>query len=254
MTSRRLTVLIHGDSGHGKSWLLNTAPGPRLLLDPEGRSEYLADPRDPTGMTPQHIVEWDPRQPVPEQSKDADTVTVVNVQRFEDLQLAYAWLASGQHPFASLLVDSLTECQQRAIDYIANTRPMETQDWGTLLRELEALVRKMRDLRKHPTNPLWVVAFSAGSQEKNGKQRPLLQGQLSLKVAYHFDVVGYIARGIDETTGEEIRNLHIKPFGQIEAKDNTHVLSRHYGSPIRNPNLTDMLYALNPQPVESASA
>lgn len=247
--SRRLTALIHGDSGHGKSWLLNTAPGPRLLLDAEGRAEYLADPRDPSGLTPQALVQWDPRTQIPAESADPHTVTVVDVQKFEDAQVAYTWLASGQHPWNSVLVDSITELQQRAMDYITGTRQAEQQDWGTLLRELEAWVRKLRDLRNHPTKPLWAVVLSAGTQAKNNKQRALLQGQLSLKIPYHLDVVGFLERGLDPATGQEVRTLHVKPYGPYEAKDNTHVLSAHYGASIPNPNLSEMLRILNPAPV-----
>lgn len=244
--ARRLTALIHGDSGHGKSWLLNTAPTPKLYLDAEGRAEYLADPRDPSGMTPQAQVLWDPRTQLPAEAADPNVVTVVDVQKFEDAQLAYQWLASGQHPWNSVLVDSLTELQQRAMDYITGTRQAEQQDWGQLLRDLEAWVRKLRDLRNHPVKPLWAVVLAAGSQAKNNKQRALLQGQLSLKIAYHVDLVGYLERRLDPTTGVEVRDLHIKPYGPYDAKDNTHVLSAHYGSPIVNPNLSEMLRVLNP--------
>ena len=51
-----LTMLIHGDAGTGKSWLGNTVPAPRLILDAEGRSIYL-----PGGPK----VTWDPREQAP---------------------------------------------------------------------------------------------------------------------------------------------------------------------------------------------
>lgn len=235
MTDRRLTLLVHGDSGHGKSWLGDTAPGPRLLLDVEGRSDY----------TPSGKVLWNPREPIPAESDDPNMTTVVDVQDFGVVDLAYQWLASGQHPFNSVVVDSITELQQRKMDTIAGVQQPQTQHWGALLREMEAFVRRLRDLRKNPIKPLWAVVLIAGSQEKNGKQRAFLQGQLGVKIAYHMDVVGYLVRGQDPHTGEEVRQLHIKPFGQIEAKDNTHLLSQHYGAAIPDPNITAMLRVLN---------
>ena len=33
-----LTSVIHGYSGVGKSWLLDTMPPPRLIMDAEGRA------------------------------------------------------------------------------------------------------------------------------------------------------------------------------------------------------------------------
>lgn len=44
--------MIHGETGAGKSWLANSAPGPRLVLDAEGRADYLHDTiADPSGKT-----------------------------------------------------------------------------------------------------------------------------------------------------------------------------------------------------------
>ena len=235
MTDRRLTMLIHGDSGHGKSWLADTAPGPRLILDAEGRADY----------TPSNKIMWDPRTAPPEVGPD-DSV-VVDVQSFDTAQMAYTWLASGKHPFNSVIVDSITELQQRVLDAVTGSPSIQpqTQHWGTLLREMESFVRKLRDLRKHPVKPLWAVVLVAGSQEKNNKQRPFLQGQLGIKIAYHMDVVGYLVRQQGDD-GQEQRVLHIKPFGFIEAKDNTHILSQQYGGTIINPDVTDMLNVLNP--------
>lgn len=237
MSARRLTLMIHGDAGHGKSWLADTAPGPRLLLDAEGRADY----------TPSRKVEWDPRQSPPADLGPDDTA-VVDVQDFDTVRLAYQWLASGQHPFKSLIVDSITELQQRVMDSVTGSPTIqpELQHWGNVLREMETLIRRMRDLRKHKTNPLWAFVVTAGTKERNAKQRALLQGQLADRVAYHFDVVGYLTRTL-AGDGDEQRLLHIKPYGPIEAKDNTDLLSRHYGSAIANPNVEQMLLVLNPE-------
>lgn len=248
MTARRLTALIHGEPGSGKSWLINSAPKPLLLLDSEGRAEYLADlVADPTGATPQPIVYWNPRDPIPEESSGDNVVTVVNVQEFGDLERAYKWLASGTHPFRAVAVDSITETQQRLIDKVAGSDQMRLQDWGTVLRELEKFIRNLRDLRAHPTNPLWAVVVSAGTHDKDEKNRPMLQGQISLKIAHHFDVVGYMFKHRDPTTGEKQRHLMIDGYVEdVQAKDNTHVLSSHYGDVIINPDISAMLRVLNP--------
>lgn len=241
--TKRLTIFIHGESGSGKSWLANTAPGPRLLLDAEGRAEYLK--ADPATRTPQRIVEWDPRNPIPEESKDPSVLTVVNVQEWTDITLPYQWLQKGDHPFRSVIIDSITEVQQRLIDKVASTSQMTQNQWGEVLRELEASIRRFRDLRKHRTNPLLAVVVVSGTQEKEGMNRPMLQGKISSKSAYHFDVVGYLGKRI---TAEGIRQRYLLIDGFVDgfvAKDNTDDLVHHYGDTIIDPNISDMLRVLN---------
>ena len=244
--SKRLTIFIHGESGAGKSWLANTAPGPRLLLDAEGRAEYLKS--DPVTRAAQRIVTWDPREAIPAESADPAVLTVVNVQDFTDITLPYQWLAKGDHPFNSVIIDSLTEVQQRLIDKVASTSQMQHNQWGEVLRELESYIRKFRDLRKHKTNPLWAVVVVSGSQIKDGKQRPMLQGQVATKAPYHFDVVGYLGKRLTAEGAKE-RFLLIDGFiDGFVAKDNTDDLVFHYGDTIINPNISDMLAVLNTEP------
>lgn len=244
----RLTSLIHGDAGTGKSWIVYSAPGPRLVLDAEGRGLYLPGPK----------VWWDPRQPPPTTLENGapintDTSVIVDVREYGDWERAYQWLAAGGHYFRSVGLDSLTEIQQRCIDHIAGTNQMQTADWGALLRDMDNLVRKMRDLRTHPTTPIDALVVVAGSHEKNGKQRPMLQGSMSGRVAFHFDLVGYLSLALTGD-GQEYRSLLIKPIGLFEAKDNTDLLSRKYGHSIINPDISQMLDVLNtePEPQETA--
>lgn len=236
----KLTMLVHGDAGTGKSWIGASAPGPRLVLDGEGRGLYY----------PTSKVWWDPRQPLPTTLADGspittDTSVIVDVREFGDFHRAYQWLASGQHYFESVVLDSLTELQQRCIDHIAGTHQMQTQDWGSLLRDMDKLVRDMRDLRTHPVKPIQALVVIALSHERNGKQRPMLQGSLSNKVAGHFDVVGYLSLAYDVASNQEQRQLLIRPIGLFEAKDNTDLLTRAYGHIITNPNVTEMLGVMN---------
>ena len=250
--TKRLTIFIHGESGSGKSWLANNAPGPRLLLDAEGRAEYLKS--DPALRTPQKIVEWDPRTPIPAESADPAVLTVVNVQTFTDITLPYQWLAKGEHPFNSVIIDSITEVQQRLIDEVASTSQMQHNQWGEVLRKLEATIRNYRDLRKNKVRPLWAVVVVGGSQDKDGKQRPMLQGQIAIRAPYHFDVVGYLGKRFTAEGGRE-RYLLIDGFAVgFVAKDNTDDLVFHYGDTIINPNISDMLAVLNTEPQTTTEA
>lgn len=232
---KTLTVLAQGDSGAGKSWLADSAPKPLLLLDAEGRSEH----------TPSRKITWDPHEPPPEASPDWDTA-VVNILTYQDLDLPIQWLQSGKHPFRSVAVDSVTELQARLIDKLVGLMQMDQQDWGEALRTLEGDVRKFRDLRKNPVRPIEALIMLTGAAERNGKQRPMLQGQLASKLAYHFDVVGYLQWAVAEN-GDFVRQFLIHPAiaPDKQVKDDTHVLSQHYGPFIINPDISAMLDVLN---------
>ncbi len=210
-----LTMLLHGESGVGKSTTADTVPSPRLILDAEGRAKYT--PSGPKIM-------WDPRVSGPPAANGWRTC-IVPVVDFETVGLVYAWLASGQHPFRSVVVDSLMEMQKRAIDNIAGVEQMKTQDWGEVLRKLETQVRSMRDLTIVEANPVEVVVFIVGSTiDDTGKTRPLLQGQLKNTVPYYLDVVGYQYTEVDVVSGALSRKLLTQPTPGFVAKDGTGVL------------------------------
>lgn len=238
---KRLTCLIHADTGQGKSWLGDTAPGPRLLLDAEGRAEYTLSPK----------VYWNPREPLPTAFPDGspihtDTTVVVNVLDFATFEQVYSWLASGQHYFRSVIIDSLTELQQRCMDAIVGVNEQaKTQHWGELLRKIDRTVRDYRDLRVNPVKPLDALVIIAGSHMKDGKWRPMLQGAMSGKVGFHFDLLGYLHTQL--TAEQQVsRQLVITPYYELyQAKDNTDILSRTYGFSVPNPNITEMLAVLN---------
>lgn len=156
------------------------------------------------------------------------------------LTAVYSWLRSGQHPFVSVLIDSLMEIQKRTIDEIAGVNQLQTQDWGTLLRRLEHLVRSYRDLTMLADNLVSVVVFTVGSAEYDGKYEPLLQGALRRTLPYYFDVVGYLFVTQDEA-GNSTRQLLIHPHQNFIAKDGTGKLP---GPTIASPNLTSLVEVL----------
>lgn len=160
---------------------------------------------------------WDPRTAPP---ADAETV-VVPVRELSTIQQTYQWLNSGQHPFRSVVIDSLTEAQKRAADEIAGTALMKTQDWGTLLRKMDALVRAFRDLKMHPANPLECIVFVCASRtDENGTVRPFLQGQMAITLPGFVDVVAHLGITIAED-GALRRVATFQPVPGVAAKDRT---------------------------------
>jgi hypothetical protein len=173
----------------GKSWLSDTSPAPRLVLDAEGGNG--------TTWTPSRKVIWNPTTERPPEADGTWDTCIVHVRAFTDVQRAYEWLNSGQHPFRSCTIDSVSETQQRAVDEIAGVEQMRERDWGELLRKMNKLIRDFRDLVNHPTNPLDVMIFIAMTRDVNGVKKPYVQGQLATILPYQVDVVGYLQRTPD---------------------------------------------------------
>jgi len=177
--------------------------------------------------------------------EEVEWVTCIVLARdFSLMSLAYDWLNSGQHPFRSVVVDSLTELQKRAIDQTSGIEQPNQQDWGTVLRVMEDQVRKLRDLLYHPTRPLECVMLIALTHYRDGKFRPFVKGQLELTLPGFIDVVGYLYVQTD-ADGNLARQMLIAPLGDLDAKDRTNALTVHYGPTIQNPDLEQMLQVID---------
>lgn len=224
--NKTLSAVIHAESGSGKSWLADTGPKPALVLDAEGGSRFTRSRKKL----------WNPLTEAPPEVDGTWDTAVVFVHNYSTMTTVHQWLASGQHPFRSLSVDSLTEIQKRCLDDIAGTDQPVQQDWGALLRHMEDLVRKLRDLAFHPTRPLDSVVILALTHLRDGRFRPMVKGQLELTLPGFVDLVGYLYPESDQS-GQLQRKLLVQPLGQFLAKDRTDFLTERYGPvlPIRNP-------------------
>jgi hypothetical protein len=237
---RRVSVVVHGSWGTGKSWLADTAPGPRLVLDAEGG--YLD--------TPSPKVVWDPRQPPPT-DLDRDTTVLVDVTSWEAVVYTMQHLLRGGHPFESVIVDSFTELQKTLKDKLGKGPDalFDQQAWGKLLAHMELFVRQLRDLtRQSATHPVNVVVV-CGTDSEAIKKTFLLQGGLRKSLAGFVDLVGYLFPGRTET-GEEIRVLQISPTEAIEAKCRLHrVKVAHPEGFIVEPTIRDIIRLTNTEEV-----
>jgi hypothetical protein len=179
---RTFSILVHGSAKIGKTTFVATVPKPALVFDAEGGWKFL----------PLRRAYWDPLQYAPPEPGDWD-ICIVSVNSFDTVRVAYQYLLSGQHPFRSIVVDSVTEVQRRCKQsLVAVDKMMEIRDWGRLLDLMDGIIRGMRDLTLHPTRPVEVVAFVAESRMQDNKWRPYMQGQIQTSLPYWMDVVGYI--------------------------------------------------------------
>lgn len=208
---RALTILVHGASKAGKSSFSVTCPAPRLYMDVESASRFLAIRRR----------EWDPAKEAPPEPDGTWDTAVVATRDWGTVERAYQWLASGQHPFRSLIIDSISELQQRYLEKETGRQQPTMQQWGSTFRIVSGLVRDIRDLTQHPTKPMECVVMTAMTRQMDGMWRPWVQGQLQTVLPYLLDVVGYlwVDQEVNELTGEavEVRKILTRRTGQFEA-------------------------------------
>lgn len=205
------SALIFGPSKAGKTFFLASGPKPVLILDAEGGTRFL----------PSKKVVWSNTMSEPPEYDGSWEVCVVYVRDFSTLDNVYGWLHAGKHPFRTVAIDSISEAQQRCVDSIAGVKQMVTQDWGTLLRKISALIRNYRDLLIHPFNPLDCVAFTAMERvTTEGVHAPYLQGQIASVISYYVDLALYL-RAEPDDTGQIERKLLTKPHPLFLAGDRT---------------------------------
>jgi hypothetical protein len=210
---RSLTVMVYGESKVGKSTFAVTAPYPRLMLDVEGGHRFL----------PIVVKYWDPLREEPPVADGTWDTCVVQVRNYDDVIKAYQWLQSGKHQFKSLIIDSISELQVKCMDSIAGSEQMKMQQWGELLRHMGGLLRDLRDLTMHATNPLEAVVLTAMARTgQDGRYRPYLQGQLAIQAPYFYDILGGIT--IEEVPNPDpmqspykVRKMYVERTAQYEA-------------------------------------
>jgi hypothetical protein len=183
------------------------------MLDVEGGHRFL----------PIVAKYWDPLREEPPIADGTWDTVVVTVRDYDTVLKAYQWLQLGNHHFKSLIIDSISELQVKCIDNIAGSEQMKMQQWGELLRHMGGLLRDLRDLTMHPTNPLEAVVLTAMSQvTQDGRHRPFLQGQLKIMAPYFYDILGAIT--IEEFPNQDplgapykVRRLYVERTKEYEA-------------------------------------
>jgi len=223
-----LNLIVYSPPKSGKSWLGDTAPAPRVVLDAEAGSRF----------TPSKKITWQPVSDPPPVADGSWDTAIVPVRAFKDVTKCFEWLNSGRHPFRSVIIDSISEVQQRIVDDIAGTNQMKTTDWGNLLRVGSDVVRKFRDLVTNPVKPLDAVVFIAmASQRPDGTWFPYMQGRLGTTLPYYVDLVGYLAN-VPRDDGTIIRRLVI---GNVPGYETGERVGGRLGHYIDDPNVSHML-------------
>lgn len=229
MTGRKICALFYGRAKTGKSTLCDSSPGPRLILDAEMGSDFLDS---------EQII-WDVEggQEVPK-GLEEDTSVVVYVHEYTTLRKVYEILDTGDHEFETVIIDSVTEIQQRCLDDKVGTNQMKLQDWGEIKRQMSLDIRNFRDLKAHPKKAVNVifVATLEESTSPDGSVRlvPYMQGSVSKELPYVVDLVGllYIDREDNVT-----RKLYVGSRSDTDTGDRT----GHLPDEISSPDVFDIL-------------
>lgn len=233
-----ISLIVYGPPKSGKSWLGDTTPPPRLVLDAEGGSRF----------TPSRKVRWNPAAEAPPEYDGTWDSCLVPVNTYQSVRQAYDWLYSGRHPFNSVVIDSISETQQRCVDDIAGANQMTTPDWGTLLRTVSTLVRGYRDLITHAVRPLSAVMFIAMMDENSFPRRPLMQGKMGSMMPYYVDLCGYLGT-YNREDGTPFRRMIISNTPEYVAGER---VGGRLGSYIDEPDVSRMLTTITGLPAQPA--
>lgn len=125
-------------------------------------------------------------------------INIIDIKEWYDLFEAYKYLASGKHPFKTIVLDSLNEAQKMAMRYTLETfthikrsydsMPSES-DWGKMLFDFDVMVRKFKDL---PYNVV-VTSLNMPKTFATDMVAPMLDGKKTVRnLVPQFDIVGYI--------------------------------------------------------------
>lgn len=236
----KLLALIYGDSKTGKSFFANGAPGPRLVLDAEGGTRFLKGKKK--------IWNFEAGEAIPSDI-DEDTSVIVYLRKYKTIEKIYELLDGGDHPFESVILDSISEIQQRCIDEAkekmqkekgTDSETLRVQDWGTVLSKVLKKIRDFRDLSFHERKSINVIslAMSKGEIRSDGVEThsPLMQGRIGDALSFHFDVVGYLFVAPDEN-GVQERYMQFAKSDKLETGDRTSTLP----DLMKEPSVTKMI-------------
>ncbi len=184
-------LLVYGQSGAGKTSLIQTLPRP-LIISAEGGLLSIAD---------------------------AD-LPYVEVSSIETLREVYTWLTKSDEAkaFESVTLDSISEIAEVVLSAEKAATKDPRKAYGEMQDVMASLIRSFRDL---PGKHVYFSAKLEKSQDEMGRilYAPSMPGQkLGQLLPYYFDEV-LALRVEKDAAGEPLRTLQAQPDGLWAAKD-----------------------------------
>lgn len=167
---RSRSWVIHGRAGSGKTTLASTFPGPILLLDVKDEgTDSIADVKNLDVM---EITEW------------------------QDLEDVYWHLVKNPGKYKTLVIDTVTQMQQMAVEEIGNRKKlggkslgdwgsMTKGDWGDIASKMKTWISYYRDL---PMEVIFLAqerVFNNEDDDATGMLDPEVGPRLSPSVMSH---------------------------------------------------------------------
>ena len=194
-TDHFLKALIFAPLGYGKTRFAGTAQldkrtSPILVLDYEAGTTVLK------GIQPE----------VQRISMKRDTA----METWALFDQIYTELASGNHPYKTVVIDSLSELYQLALltrtempgRTAARIDHLDQDDYGVVGLNIRKLVRKFRDLPMHVI--MTCMAMEEVDVLRGAVKRPALSTSLRVDVPGMFHVVGYLSK-VELKEGDKTR-------------------------------------------------
>ena len=229
--SEYLTLLVYGNSKAGKTWLGASSPKPILTLDAEAGGMRFV---------PGRKITWDGWSEPP-QAGDWD-ICIVDTVDVDTANRALDWVMTGKTPFKSIVIDSISELQDRIVRSLKaqNGGDMRFQEWGKLLDMATDLAVKGRDVCA-AVDTIEALVVIAGMESVNGQKYPMLQGKLRQKLPYKLD-----AHGMLQVTTDDNGNLR-RVLQLVDTKDASG--GARLGGLLNDwewdPNVTELLQKMN---------
>lgn len=241
-TDYNLKFLGYGDPGVGKTTLMASAvncPAMQkvLLVNIEGGIMSVIEAEE-AGLQ--------------------DTPDVIELGAFKELQQILWYLRNEDHPYRTLIIDSLSELAQKNLDIIVETETARNskrngdvdnvwlEDYGKSTQQMRRTIREFRDLPMH----VLFTCHAASSKDQHGVEQvfPALTPKLRTSVLGYMDVVGFMYTTFEEPKeeGEDpvmVRKLLTRPYGKWIAKDRSP--GGRLGMTMTNPTMTSMLDRIN---------
>lgn len=189
MAEESLSILAYGPAGGGKTTLGLTGPKPLLLLDAETASRFIPKSRKVT---------WDPMKDKPPVYDGTWEICVVKIKGWNVAQKTLEYIRSDNHPFRTVMIDSISEIQIKAKEQIKGNKAFQLQDWGVLSQNMGAFLRELRDISASDTSKIQMTyLISTAKDYVQGENqprvwKPFLEGATAQIVPYLFDMTAYI--------------------------------------------------------------
>ena len=217
-----IKALIFGDSGAGKSYLSATAPNPLILLtEMNGQASIAAS------------------------NPKADIIHIESANMLAAVLRDIDENPEDYKKYDSVIIDSLTETQRLLKDRIlsrkSNGSGFQIQDWGRMAEDMRALVRRIRNLKKHV---VCICLMETETEESTGIRhiRPAFEGKKTgAEIAQFFSVVGFLYPHAEENTENTQQGSKIVRSLMLEGP--ARVMCKPCGGAtgvITNPNITEL--------------